>query len=164
MVSVVVIAAVRGVVGRAVRGSPVGHPGAVCNGAHSANWIRWRARCKSRGCNRSGSNRPKSLTRCRESTAKDWSAVESAPWRREAWSPTGKAHVGTGEATAGTGHASVESTPLRKRSAGEPDDHNRDRSQTLHAYILRPFAKLGGTSLVWRPCVSDLIEFGILAE
>ena len=33
----------------------------------------------------------------------------------------------------------MESTPLRKPSTREPGDHYRDRSDTLHKKILRPF-------------------------
>ena len=44
----------------------------------------------------------------------------------------------TGEAATAVRSA----TMLRKRSATEPGDHHRDRSETLHADILRLFGKL----------------------
>lgn len=74
---------------------------------------------------------------------KGWSAAagEAAGWTRKACMRTGEsAAVRTGEAATAVRSA----TMLRKRFAAEPGNHHRDRSETLHADILRPFGKLRG--------------------
>ena len=76
---------------------------------------------------------------------KGWSAAtgETAGRARKACMRTGEAAaVKTGEAAT----AVRSTTMLRKRFAGGPNnhqrDHHRDRSETLHADILRLFGKL----------------------
>jgi hypothetical protein len=69
---------------------------------------------------------------------KGWSASagEAAGWARKACMRTGEAATAVRSAT----------TMLRKRSATGPKnqqrDHHRNRSETLHEHILRPFGKL----------------------
>jgi hypothetical protein len=68
---------------------------------------------------------------------------EAAGWARKASMRTGESAVRTGEATTAVRSAT---TMLRKRSAAGPNnqqrDHHRNRSETLHEDILRPFGKL----------------------
>ena len=153
VVSVVrMIAAIPGVVGSAVRGGPVGHTGPGCNGAYSAKGIRWRARGQSRGCHSPGSDRPESWTRCKNPLRK-----AGTLWIP----PAGAEKPGRApEKPMCEPEKPLRGEPVKPpwnpaRWANVPQEspamHYRDRSETLHKKILRPFKEFDEESKTIHP-------------